>query len=295
MKKLLCVVAALMVFIIMILPAGLRAEDSSPVLAEIGGVKITQDDYDRQVQAYPEDIQKALRKREDLRKRLLKRIVQIKVLSDIAREKKIDQIPEVRERIKMTIDDLLTKEVLQREVMDKVKVTEEDMREYYRANKDAFGIPEKVKARHILIKVAKDASEDEKKAARKKAEEVLQKIKKGEDFASLAEKYSDDPGSARKGGDLGYFPRGRMVKPFEDAAFSLKPGEVSDIVETKFGYHIIKVEEKKPATRMRFEDVKDQIEKELKKKVQSEKIKEYVERMMEERKVKLYPERITMK
>jgi parvulin-like peptidyl-prolyl isomerase len=193
------------------------------------------------------------------------------------------------------VNDFLSKELLSREVVDKIKVSEEDMKQYYKANREQFKKPEEVKARHILIKVSKDASPDEKKTARKKADEILAKIKKGEDFASLAEKYSDDPGSAKKGGDLGYFPRGRMVKPFEDAAFSLNPGEVSDIVETKFGYHIIKLEEKRPAGYQPFEAVKNTIRKELIKKVQNEKLKEYVNRLMKERNVKLYPERINMK
>jgi len=102
---------------------------------------------------------------------------------------------------------------------------------------------EAVWARHILIKVPQDAKQEDKDKLRQKAEEVLSKAKKGEDFAQLAKQYSEDPGSAEYGGDY-VFQKGKMVKAFEDAAFSLEPGQISDIVETDFGFHIIKVEEK---------------------------------------------------
>jgi len=116
---------------------------------------------------------------------------------------------------------------------------EGDVEKYYRRHLDQFEVQEQVKAAHILIKVAPKASAEERAARRKLAEKVLDEAKAGKDFAELARKYSDDPGSAAKGGELGYFPRGAMVKPFEQAAFSLKPGELSGIVETPFGFHII--------------------------------------------------------
>ncbi len=117
-----------------------------------------------------------------------------------------------------------------------------DLEKYYRRHLDQFEIQEQVKAAHILIRVDQKASAEQRAAKRKLAEKILAEAKAGKDFAELARKYSDDPGSAAKGGDLGYFPRGAMVKPFEQAAFSLKPGEISGIVETPFGYHIIKSE-----------------------------------------------------
>jgi peptidyl-prolyl cis-trans isomerase D len=117
-----------------------------------------------------------------------------------------------------------------------------DLEKYYRRHLDQFEIQEQVKAAHILIKVDPKASAEQRAARRKLAEKVLDEAKAGKDFAELARKYSDDPGSAAKGGDLGYFPRGTMVKPFEQAAFSLKPGELSGIVESPFGFHIIKSE-----------------------------------------------------
>src|SRR5262249_49541907 len=123
--------------------------------------------------------------------------------------------------------------------------------------------PEQVHARHILIKLAPDANEQARAEARKKADDVLAEVKAGSDFAGLAKKYSQDPGSATKGGDLGLFARGRMVPAFEAAAFALEPGTVSDIVETPFGFHIIKVEEKVPGGPKPFEAVRDEIVKTL--------------------------------
>ncbi len=295
MRRLLCFFAAIALSVMLLHAERIRAEDSSTVLATAGDLKITQKDFYESLKVYSTEIQNAVKANRQLQQKFLQRLMELELFSSVAREKGIDRIPEVKRRMEILVNDFLSKELLSREVVDKIQVSEDDMKQYYKANREQFKKPEEVRARHILIKVKKDASPEEKKAARKKAEEILEKIKKGEDFASLAEKYSDDPGSAKKGGDLGYFPRGRMVKPFEDAAFSLKAGEVSDIVETKFGYHIIKVEEKKPAGYQPFEAVKDRIRKELIKKVQSEKVKEYVGKLMKERNVKLYPERIMMK
>lgn len=135
-----------------------------------------------------------------------------------------------------------------------VKPTEEDIAAFMAENKaqldKAFeaqkhrytDLEKQVRARHILVKVPSTASEEDKAAARKKAEALLARAKKGDDFAALAEAESDDPGSAKKGGDLGYNPKGRMVAPFDEAQFALKVGEISDVVESSFGFHVIKVE-----------------------------------------------------
>ncbi len=126
--------------------------------------------------------------------------------------------------------------------LDQVTFDEDELAKYYRRHLDQFEILEKVKASHILVKVDPDADEATRQERRAYAESILAEIKNGKDFAELARHKSDDNASAVKGGELGFFTRGSMVKPFEEAAFSMKPGEISDLVETPFGYHIIKVE-----------------------------------------------------
>ena len=123
-----------------------------------------------------------------------------------------------------------------------VSFEEGELEKYYRRHLDRFDIPEQVRAAHILIRVAGDAGDMMRQQKRQLAEKVLAEVKSGKDFAQLARQHSEDPGSAAKGGDLGFFPRGAMVGPFEEAVFALKPGEISGIVETPFGLHIIKSE-----------------------------------------------------
>jgi peptidyl-prolyl cis-trans isomerase C len=155
-------------------------------------------------------------------------------------------------------------QLIDKEVRAKITMGDEEVKSYYEANPQLFQQPEQVKASHILIKVNADAPQEEKDKARKKIESVQKKAKKGEDFATLAKTYSEGP-SGPNGGDLGYFRRGQMVKPFEDAAFNLNPNETSDIVETQFGYHLIKVVDKKPAQTVAYADVKEQLSEHLKK------------------------------
>ena len=142
-----------------------------------------------------------------------------------------------------------------------LKISDEEMKTYYDEHKDDY-YKDEVKASHILISTVddngKELSEAKKKEAKKKAEEVLKKAKSGEEFSELAKEYSDDKGSAANGGDLGYFTKGQMVQPFEEAAFSLKSGEISGLVESEYGYHIIKVYDKIDE-QLPFDEVKDEI------------------------------------
>jgi len=150
------------------------------------------------------------------------------------------------------------------EFEDEVKITEEELQKYYQENSDKFYVEEKRRASHILIRVPPDAGEEIKKEAREKLQKIKQKLKEGVSFAELAREYSEDKVSAEKGGDLGYFSYDEMVPDFSKAVFSLKEvGDVSEIVETPYGLHLIKLTGIKPAYQKSFEEVKEEIKKEL--------------------------------
>ncbi|MBI3046712.1 MAG: peptidyl-prolyl cis-trans isomerase [Acidobacteria bacterium] len=142
----------------------------------------------------------------------------------------------------------------------KVIIPVTEAQRYYNNNIALYQTPEQIRASHILLNVA---GQDEA-AVRKQAEAILQQVKGGGDFAALARKFSEDEGTRENGGDLDYFGRGRMVPEFEQAAFALEPGQVSDVVRTQFGFHVIKVVDKKPAVTRPFEEVRAQIEEQLK-------------------------------
>ena len=144
----------------------------------------------------------------------------------------------------------------------KPAISDEDIEAFYRQNYSRYSVPEQRHARHILIKTSAEDSEDTLSTKKQKAEQILALARSGEDFAALAKQYSEGP-TGPKGGDLGFFSRGRMVKPFDDAVFALKEGEISDIVETQFGFHIIKLEKIEPARTKPLSEVRDEIESQL--------------------------------
>ncbi len=148
-------------------------------------------------------------------------------------------------------------------------VTDQELQAYYDQHRNEYQVPDQVKVRHILIKTplpAPGAKEDEKAIAdaRAKAEDVLKQLKAGGDFAKLAEKYSDDPGSAKSGGEIGWIGRGRTVPEFEKAAFSLGKGQTSDLIKSSYGFHIINLEDKQAAHLKPLAEVKGDIEEKLK-------------------------------
>lgn len=168
--------------------------------------------------------------------------------------------------------------------VEKVTISEDEVKAYYDSNSKSFKQPEQVQASHILIKAGPN---DDRSAARTEIEKIHQKLREGEDFAALAKEFSQCPSGA-KGGDLGYFGRGQMAKPFEDAAFALSPGEISDVVETKFGYHLIKVNDKRPEESIAFDDIKDGLKRYLtQQKVQKE-VGRYVQKLKKQATVERY-------
>jgi peptidyl-prolyl cis-trans isomerase D len=147
-----------------------------------------------------------------------------------------------------------------------VPTPEKELRDYYEANGARYTSAEERRARHILVKADKDAAADAKQKAKARAEALLVEVRKNPgSFADVARKNSDDPGSAQQGGDLDFFGRGMMTKPFEDATFAMKPGEISNVIETDFGFHIIKLEATRGGQKQPFDEVRASIEEELRK------------------------------
>jgi peptidyl-prolyl cis-trans isomerase C len=170
---------------------------------------------------------------------------------------------------------MLRQQLVKKEILDKVTVSAGDVQTFYDKNKDKYVEEEQVRARHILIKVPPEASPADDTKLKGKADDALKRAKQGEDFAVLATELSDDS-SKGNGGDLGFFPRGRMVAPFEEVAFALQPGQMSEVVRTQFGYHIIKVEEHKTGRALPFDEAKPQVKEDLTQQQTYERYQQYM-------------------
>ncbi len=174
--------------------------------------------------------------------------------------------------------------LIEQEIISKINIKEDEAKAYFDANPEQFDQKEQVRARHILIKVEKTADEKTKAEARKKIVDIQKKIMSGDDFAETAKQHSQGPSNV-KGGDLGYFGKGQMVKPFEEVAFKLAKGEVSDIVETRFGYHLIKVEDRKAPQKAVYAEKKQQIIAKLKNERIQKEVNTYINKLREEAKI----------
>lgn len=180
-----------------------------------------------------------------------------------------------RQSFEAQVKDQLIINKFREKLTSNVKVTEAEVKKYYDENKEMFELPSpEIRASHILV----DTEEE--------AREILGKIRDGADFEELAKKYSKDPGSKDLGGDLGYFSKGKMVPEFEKAAFALKPGEVSDIVKSEYGYHIIKVTGER--TSLSFDDAKEYIKSNLENTKKDEEFAKHLEEWKKQSHIEKY-------
>lgn len=177
--------------------------------------------------------------------------------------------------------------VVETEIGPKVTVTDAEVNDFYTKNPDKFQEPEAVHVAHILIRFPENADAAAKAKAKAEAESVLAQLKKGADFAAMAKQHSQDQGSAVNGGDLGFVPRGQTVPAFEQAAFALKPGQLSGIVESPFGYHIIKMIAHRDGRKVPLQEVKTQVEQFLKQQQMQEKTAAYVDQLKSKAKVEI--------
>ncbi|HEV1999611.1 MAG TPA: peptidylprolyl isomerase [Xanthobacteraceae bacterium] len=226
---------------------------SDPVLAKVNGVEIRE----RDLALAEADIGQNLPPgaAEARRDALLAYLIDVTILATAAEAQKMQDAPGFARKLAFVRGKVLMEAILDQ--ASKGAVTEEAMRKLYEESVSKLTPEEEVRARHILVD-----SED-------KTKEVIAKLKAGGDFAALAKEYSKDPGAA-EGGDLGYFTKDQMVAEFAEAAFKMKPGDISDPVKTQFGWHVIKLEDRRQKPVPPFEQVKDQIEQFLVRKAQSD-------------------------
>jgi peptidyl-prolyl cis-trans isomerase C len=245
--------------------AQVRAQDANPVLAKVNGVEIRQSDLNMAEEELGSG-QLAQMDPATKRENLLSYVIDLKIVAKAAEDKKLGDTDAFKKSLAFARDRLLMDKLLTDEA--KAATTEAAMRKVYDEAASQMGGDEEVRARHILVE-----SEDEAKA-------IKAELDKGGDFAELAKKKSKDPG-ASDGGDLGFFTKEQMVPEFSAIAFTLEPGKISDPVKSQFGWHIIKVEEKRNRQAPGFDQVKGQIETYVTRKAQAD----YVAKLREAAKV----------
>ena len=215
------------------------------VLAEVNGGSITTGDFNRELKNLPEYL-KAMADTPEGRKEMLDTMVIRELILQQATKDGLDKGAEIEEKLKDLKKRLVVESFLKKKVETESQVSDADLQKFYEQNKEKFKTGEQIKASHILVKTEKEAKD------------VQAQIKAGGNFEELAKKHSADS-SAAKGGDLGWFGKGSMVPVFEKAALALKEGQVSDVVKSDFGFHIIKLTGKRAAGIRPLEEVKDQI------------------------------------
>lgn len=289
-------------------------------VAKVNGVEIPREPFNKEYKVTIEryqrarhDVQPALRER--LKDNIVRRLVDAELIRQQAEKLQVvitqaekdeqweahkkrygtdEAFKSFLERAGTTAEDVrsqfeanLLREKVFAKVSESVSVPPAEAKDFYEKNQARYDEPEQIQASHILIRLAPNATPEEKAQKKARAEEALKKVKaKGADFAALAKEYGEDPTKDR-GGDLGLFTKGRMVKAFEDAAWAMKDGQISGIVETQFGFHIIKKTGHKAAAKKKYEQVADQIEKSLLAKKKNEAIRDALAKWKNEANIEL--------
>ena len=287
------------------------------VLARVNGEAVTKVDFDRLVKNMELRANQPVpaERRDEVYRKALDQLVTYTVLSQETRARKVavtdaevdSGIQQMRGQFQtdeafkkalesrgMTLDklkadtriDISINKMVEAEVSTQPPPTDAQVREFYDKNPDKFKQDEAVRASHILFRVEETADAATKKKAMDEAQSVLKQARSGADFAELAKKHSAD-GSAQQGGDLNFFTRGQMVPPFDQAAFAMKPGEISDIVTTQFGYHIIKVSERRPASTVPFEQVSGRIKEFLTEQQKQQKADAFIQSLKQKAKIEV--------
>lgn len=270
------------------------AEEFNPVIGKSGDFTLRETDLDRLVALQPAEVRRQLEEKPDLKVEIVRDLLLKMAIAQKARKAGFDKKPEIKELLGYAVNEFLSREYLTREVIAGLKVPEEELEKYYKEHEKEFVVPASVKARHIFIQADAKATDDVRAKATTKAEEILGRLKKGEDFAKLAAEASEDPDSAKKGGELGTISPGKTnSKEFEEAVLSMKAGELSPIVVTPYGLHIVRVDERTEQRTATFAETKEYIATVLLKELEQKKAQEFIDSTARESGLEVYGEKIT--
>jgi len=272
MKKILiCLIALLFVF-------SCAKKDNSKVLVSIDGDAITLEEFNKDLDKIPMNM-KMLVATQSGKKTYLDRLIMKKLLLREAAKSKIEDEKDFQNRLSDIKEQLLIESLLKKKIAADSQLTDNDMKKYYDANKEKFKKEKEINTRHILLKTDEEAKQ------------VMERLKKGEDFVELAKKYSIDPNAKASGGEIGFHPKGTLLPEYEAAAFKLtKVGQVTGPVKTQFGYHIIRLEGAKPPAYVSFDEVKDFIRQQLIQEKQKELLEKYIEELKKAAKITINEE-----
>lgn len=250
------------------------AKEKGDVLVNFDGGKITVEEFKNEINKVPEFAKGIFEGLEGKRK-FLDDLISRELIYLDAKKKKIDKDKEYLDMIERFKKDAMLEILLKREIEDKAKVDESELKAYYDANPQEFRLNEEIRASHILVKTEEEAKD------------VLKKLKEGADFKKLAMELSQDPGTSKKGGDLGYFGKGKMNPEFERAAIKLKEGELSEPVRTNFGYHIIKLTGRKQGQLVEYTKVTEILRQRLTREKQKKVFEEWVAGLKKDAKINI--------
>jgi peptidyl-prolyl cis-trans isomerase C len=266
--KVIYLVLGLMLIIIL----ACAKKEETKVVARIGDKVITLEEFEKEVESLP-DFYKPLLLEPKAKREFLEKLIDREILLLEARKAGVYEREDVRRKIEECEKGVILDAFLSQILREKDEVTEEEAKRYYDEHKEEFFMNESIRVRHIVVRTLEEAKE------------IKKRLEQGEDFVELAKRYSISP-SGKWGGDLGYIQRGQVGKEFEKAAFSLKrPGEISDIVKTTFGYHIIRLEDRKPPRQLSFEEVRDKIIQKLKEQKKQKALEDYLKKVKKQYKI----------
>ena len=229
------------------------------VVAQVGNEQLTEEKLNARITMLPPQVQEMLKNNPSMRGQLINAWVEMILWAKDAEAQGLEKTPDIQLKLADMRHSVLAMAAKEKLAKD-MEVLPAEREEYFQQHKQEFMKPEEVSAQHILINLPEKPTPEEETKALAIVKEVQEKIKKNESFAELAKTYSDDPGSKTNGGNLAPFGRGRMVPEFEKAAFATPVGQVSEPVRTKFGFHLIKVNEKTPETQQTLADAAEKID-----------------------------------
>ena len=314
LQGLACGVTCFSVIICLLLSLPAKAE-TDPTLAEIGEHKITLKDLENKILRIQEGIEEGYFELD--KEALLLEMVSIEVfakealvlglekdkkvkarinsgfMNDIPATKNLQkedkEVKEVKARMKVFRSYILATEYFQKEVNDKITIDDREILQYFKENRSKYTDPEKIKARQIYLSVITENKIDEVK---NKADRLLERLKDGEDFIALAKEFTEDPFYKDRGGDLGYFARGRLVPELEEPVFQLSEGEISPVLKTGGGFHIFKLEDRIERRLLEYDEARERVIKTVKTEKVDKLYKALVDKLFKKYEVKIYTDRI---